>query len=234
MFVQDADNAWYYFYYGARVDLVKVEDITIFESLDRINQYLFEKKLNEKTPTRPYMTSVYVKGDFAETYKGADNLAEEYANWLPDVPAEYAKLQEDLAMTSNKEDTAYSIYRYNRDTNTFNPDYNFFVNNCSEVTMDLFFQGVLPDGTVVKDYVDEHLSSTAYAASHDNIHMIPNVNMDDMQAIFHNEAFNAEGFEAAMRALRLEYEGTELWERYFKHDYMVITGESLQEGVIVL
>lgn len=35
-----------------------------------------------------------------------------------------------------------------------NDDYGFFTNNCDYVTNDLFLMGTLPDGTLVKDYVD--------------------------------------------------------------------------------
>lgn len=48
-FFQDENEDWYFFYWeGDSVRYEKVEDVSIFDSQDKINEYLLEKGLNKK------------------------------------------------------------------------------------------------------------------------------------------------------------------------------------------
>lgn len=70
-FFQDENEDWYFFYWeGDSVRYEKVEDVSIFDSQDKINEYLLEKGLNKKED-KPYTDFVYVKGNFTESHKQA-------------------------------------------------------------------------------------------------------------------------------------------------------------------
>jgi hypothetical protein len=77
--------------------------------------------------------------------------------------------------------------------------------------MMLFYQGILPDGTNVGDY----------AAAHDyGIGVIPDANMNNMQAIFYNTATNLDGFNEAMQAQRDKYEGKNAFMQWWYSSLM--------------
>lgn len=57
--------------------------------------------------------------------------------------------------------------------------------NCTQVTMQLFCLGTLPDGTNVGDYIK---------SNNVTISVLPNTNMKQMQRIFYNTATNITEF----------------------------------------
>ena len=181
-FFQDKNKDWYFLFYGDKVVYEKV-DSGIFDNLDSVNEYLYSHGLYAKED-RPYLASTYVKGDFTVPHEEAQKLQSKYAD-------------------------AKSIYDATEkvgDKEYFNADYNGVLNNCGQVTMRLFYQGTLPNGTKVGDYVK--------LRGHGNS-VLPNENMWNMQSIFYNNATNRTGFEVAMQAQRNKYEGknvfAQLW-----------------------
>jgi RHS repeat-associated protein len=175
-FFQDENKDWWFYYYGDYVDYHKIvlDDTfknydSIFKNIDSINEYLWAHDLYKKENVK-YRSSVYVKGDFTESHKGAQEYLSKYTQSL---------------ITWNGKGLS-------------NKDYNFFLNNCSQTTMALFYKGTLPDGTNVGKYAAENGYGTG---------MLPNANIWNMQTIFYNKATNLAGFETALKAEREKYEG---------------------------
>jgi len=167
IFIQDGVGDWYFFFQGTDVKYTRIEDPSIFESMDKMNAYLYENDLYAKG-NRPYRESVYIKGDFTAAHESAGEILDDYQNALR-----------------------------NGQKNPSN--YDFFGNNCGQVSMGLFYQGILPDGTNVGDY----LNSIGYSLTS----MVPNINLGNMQTAFYNKALNLDGFNAAIQHEQSKYEG---------------------------
>jgi RHS repeat-associated protein len=197
-FFQDEDDDWWFFSYGAKVIYKKVElkfnegwdedgkEIAygsydeIFKDIDSINKYLWERKWYDNENIK-YHSSVYVKGDFTASHKDAGDYLSRYAS----IVKEFEEKGLELPKISNT-------------------DYNLVFSNCTEKAMELFYKGVLPDGTEVRDYY-ARARSTA-------ISIVPNFNMVGAQKLFHNKATNLADFEAAMEKERDKYEANgNLW-----------------------
>lgn len=167
-FFQDENDDWFFFFWGPDVKYQYVDDISIFDSMDTMNEWLYANDLYEKE-NRPYIDSVYIKGDFTASHNAAQELLQSYNGSL--------KTWDGKGLS--------------------NQEYNFFTNNCGQVTMELFRKGTLPSGTNVGDY----MSKNRYGSS-----VLPNVSMINMQNLFYNSATNLTGFEAAMQTQRNKYE----------------------------
>ena len=138
------------------------------ESLDKLNEFLLKNELNVKK-NKPYKESVYIKGDFTSSIESAKEMVEKY------------KIQ----------------YGSNLDS-TFNGDYNLFGKNCTQVTMELAGNGMLPGGMSVSDY---------FARFGNSVSVVPDLNIGFLQTYFYNEAFTREEYENAIAELRAKYEG---------------------------
>lgn len=123
-FFQNESGGWYYFSWESTVKYHKVEDNSIFESLDKVNEYLLDKKLI-KNKNKPYRDSVYIKGDFSASNDKASTLYEEYKKSL-----------------STWDGKGYK-----------NQEYDLFLNNCTQVAINTLMEGVLPGGTNVGNYL---------------------------------------------------------------------------------
>lgn len=76
-FFQDENDDWYFFFWGDKVVYEKIEDPDIFESIDTMNEYLFDHNLYEME-NKPYIDSVYIRGDFTASHKAAIELQDIY------------------------------------------------------------------------------------------------------------------------------------------------------------
>ena len=184
-FFQDKNDKWWYFFYGDTVQYVKVDDASIFDSMNSINQWLLDYRdpndddfrlLKESSPR--YRDSVYIKGDFVASHDEAMRLRGDYVDSIQNGTARVGPINSLMGVT--------------------NENYGAFTNNCGQVTMGLFMMGTLPSGTNVSDY----MNANGYGVA-----VIPNWNMINMQNIFYNKSTNLTGFEAAMQAQRAKYEG---------------------------
>jgi hypothetical protein len=196
-FFQDANNDWWFFFYGDTVKYKQVNDASIFDSLGKINQWLYDYRdpddptfrlLNENSPS--YRDSVYIKGDFVASHNAAKQYLKEYRDALD---------------TWNGKGLP-------------NQGYNVALKNCGQVTMELFIMGTLPSGTNISNYM---------AINWYGVAVIPNWNMINMQAIFYNKATNLAGFETAMQIQRAKYEGkngfTQWWYFTLRNNINIIS-----------
>ncbi len=174
-FFQDSNNDWWFLFYGDKVKYQMVDDNSIFGSMDSMNEWLVKNA--DLNPDNPYQSSVYVKGDFTASDEGARGLLDKYNQSIENGTAKGWAYYQWLGVTNN--------------------DYRGLTNNCSQVTMDLFYRGTLPNGTNVGDYA----ASLGY-----RIGAIPNANMSNMQSAFYNNAYNIDGFNTAMQTQRYKYE----------------------------
>jgi len=168
-FFQDKDKNWYFFFYGTTVHLIPVEDNSIFNSMDSINKWLLNSaKGYVLDPRDLYRSATYVKGDFTTSLEKAIKINDSY------------------------EDKRDKFYKANPTTDKkyFNEDYNTVANNCTQVTMSLFYMGTLPNGTNVGDYAKRN--------GH-GINVFPDVNLKLMQEIFYNKATNLKEFNSAIQ-----------------------------------
>ncbi len=78
-FFQDENDEWYFFYWGDKVKYEKVEDPNIFDSMDSMNNYLYDHDLYAME-NKPYIDSVYIKGDFTLSHQKAIELENIYNN----------------------------------------------------------------------------------------------------------------------------------------------------------
>ncbi len=195
-FFQDEEDNWWFFFWGDDVKYVMVNDNSVFDSLENINEWLINytdesnldlKLLNEKYP---YRDSVYIKGNFAASHTAALQLKNDFdtENWsntsFVDIPMNFSN--ENILNIENR-------------------DYRLLTNNCSQVTMRLFMLGTLPDGTSVEAYV---------ARNGYDISVIPNINMNSMQSIFYNKSTNLSGFETAVQEQKKKYQNKWKWVQW--------------------
>ena len=122
-FFQDEDDAWWYFSWEDTVKYKQVDDESIFDSMDSMNAWIIDNEM--LSGENPYMTSVYVKGDFTASNNAAAKLFEIYDQ-------------------SSKTGNANGLP---------NGNYNVMSNNCGQVAMRLLSMGTLPDGTNVGSYI---------------------------------------------------------------------------------
>ena len=192
-FFQDEDDNWWFFFWGDKVKYVMVDDNSIFDSLDEINEWLVDytdptdPKLKLLNGEYPYRDSVYIKGDFTESHAAALQLKE---NFDTKTWQKTSWFQMPINLSNEK------VLKIE------NRDYRLFSNNCSQVTMQLFMLGILPSGTSVEEYV---------AKNEYGIGIIPNMNMNNMQSVFYNKATNLSGFEKAMQKQRDKYQNKWNW-----------------------
>lgn len=142
--IQDESGTWNFFYWGGdSVVLEPIKDSSALNSMDELNEYLnshiADKSLNRIIYTEedkvllnekagaPYITSVYIRGDFTESLKQATALRDNYDNTGK------------FSIDANRE---YSLFNVGDKK------------NCGTVTTELAMMGKLPDGTTVKDYVN--------------------------------------------------------------------------------
>ncbi|MDD2565179.1 MAG: RHS repeat-associated core domain-containing protein, partial [Salinivirgaceae bacterium] len=176
-FFQDGKDDWWFFYWGTDVKYIKIKDESIFDSMDKMNEWLIDYRdpndpdLRLLNPDNPYHDSVYIKGDFIESHKAAQKFHEEYK------------------IAIEKGEKGFLVD---------NKKYGLITNNCGQVTMELIMKGTLSSGMNVGDYI----SSQWYGVA-----VIPNWNVINIQSIFYNSATNLEGFEAAIQKQRNKYEG---------------------------
>ena len=192
-FFQDEDDNWWFFFWGDKVKYVMVDDNSIFDSLDEINEWLVDyydptdPELKLLSKEYPYRDSVYIKGDFTESHAAALQLKE---NFDTKTWQKTSWFQMPINLSNEK------VLKIE------NRDYRLFSNNCSQVTMQLFMLGILPSGTSVEEYVTKN----EYG-----IGIIPNMNMNNMQSVFYNKATNLSGFEKAMQKQRDKYQNKWNW-----------------------
>ena len=176
---EDENGDWYYFFWGETVIYNQIEDDSALESLENLNEYLAEKGFINDVE---YYTSVYIKGDFTASHDAASALKSAYdkQDWerdsLLDIIPNF--INEKLEIN--------------------NADYRLLTNNCSQVTMELFYMGTLPSGENVGDY-------SAQMKNFGLISVLPNANMSNMQDIFYNKAFTEEEFEEAIKIQEEKY-----------------------------
>ena len=176
-FFQDENDSWWYFSWEDTVKYVQVEDTSIFESLDSINEWLLNYRDPDDSEFRllysdkHYRDSVYVQGDFTASNNGAAAYFGEYK-----------------AAETTWDGNGYA-----------NKQYNLVTNNCGQVAMRLLSMGTLPDGTNVGSYI----AGRGYYTTGE----LPDIHMNNMQNIFYNKAHNFTGFESAMQTQRAKYEG---------------------------
>ena len=125
-FFQDENDNWWFFFWGDKVQYVEVDDASIFDSMDTMNQWLIDNGL--VNPRYPYHDSVYIKGDFTASHNKALELLDAYTTSLN---------------TWNGKGLP-------------NKNYNVVTKNCGQVTMDLLMMGTLPNGTNVGTYIYSH------------------------------------------------------------------------------
>jgi len=148
-FFQDENDDWWFFFWGDTVQYVQVDDASIFDSLDSMNQWLIDYRdpnnpdLRLLNPDNPYRDSVYIKGDFTASHEGALGLLSAY--------------NESLETWNGK--------------GLPNKNYNVATNNCGQVTMNLFMQGTLPSGTNVGDYMTANWYGNAVIPNWNMINM---------------------------------------------------------------
>jgi hypothetical protein len=131
-FFQDADNNWWFFFWGNVVRYEKIPDTIIFENIDTMNEYLYANGLYENK-SKPYRDTVYVKGDFTVSHAEATELLNTYNASL--------KTWDGKGLP--------------------NQEYNVLFNNCGQVTLELFKKGTLPSGSTVEAYMHGKWYSTA-------------------------------------------------------------------------
>lgn len=117
---------------------------------------------------RQYRDAVYIAGDFSASVDAANVLVSDYEKAIADSDS------------------------------SFNPDYNLFVRNCTQVTMELFYKGTLPSGNSVKDVARRN----GYSIS-----PVPNFNMNNMQNLFFNRGITFSEFNQAINRRRALYNG---------------------------
>lgn len=133
-FFQDSNNDWWFFFWGNTVQYVKVDDSSIFNSLQDINDWLInyqdpnDPDLELLNPDNPYRDSVYIKGDFTASHNEALSLRQKYLDAL--------KTWDGKGFP--------------------NQQYNLAFTNCGQVTMRLFMKGTLPSGTNVGQYMNRN------------------------------------------------------------------------------
>ncbi|KJR97693.1 MAG: hypothetical protein VR68_12300 [Peptococcaceae bacterium BRH_c4a] len=140
-FFQDENDDWWFFFWGDTVKYVEVDDSSIFDSMDAMNEWLVNNQL--LNADNPYRDSVYIKGDFTASHNGAQELLESY--------------EASLGTWDGK--------------GLSNQEYNVLTNNCGQVTMSLFEQGTLPSGTNVGDYMTSNGYGTAVIPNWNMINM---------------------------------------------------------------
>ena len=148
-FFQDEDGEWWFFFWGNDVKYEKIDNISIFNDMDKMNEYLLGRGLLEFEDVG-YHSSVYIKGDFADSHNAAQSLLADYNQ----------KIADGLV-----------------DPNSFlpNTDYKFFKNNCGQITMDLFYKGTLPDGTNVGRYINQRGYFSTSVLPNSNISLMQDV-----------------------------------------------------------
>lgn len=195
-FFQDEDDNWWFFFWGGDVKYVMVDDNSIFDSLEKINEWLvnYTDENNPKfellNKEYPYRDSVYIKGNFTASHTAALQLKNAFD-------------------TENWSNTSFIDIPFNFSNGNIlkieNRDYNLLTNNCSQVTMRLFMLGILPDCTSVAAY----LARNGYGTN-----VIPNINMNNMQSVFYNKATNLSGFEKAIQEQRNRYQNKWEWVQW--------------------
>jgi len=176
-FFQDENDNWWFFFWGDTVKYVQVDDASIFDNLDKMNQWLIDYRdpddpdLRLLTADHTYRDSVYIKGDFTASHSGALELL--------DIYRESLKSWDGKGLANQK--------------------YNVATKNCGQVTLDLFSRGTLPSGMTVLGYMAWNGYGSAAT--------IPNLNMNNMQKIFYNKSTNLAGFEDAIKTQKAKYEG---------------------------
>ena len=174
-FFQDANDDWYFFFWGDDVEVMKVTDTSIFRDMDAVNHYLWDFGANRSDADpashgKPYFKSVYIKGDFTASLQQTMDLKAEYDASLSG-PLHLKLLYKKMGVT--------------------NQEYRLFTRNCGQVVMKALFLGTLPDGTSVKQYAKDN---------HKKISMRPGVNLKRMQQIFYNKALTLQGFQDSVQA----------------------------------
>ena len=148
-FFQDENDDWWFFFWGDTVQYVEVDDDSIFDSLDTMNQWLIDYRdpndpdLRLLYPDNTYRDSVYIKGDFTASHDEAKGLRKSYKDSLEEWDGKGFP----------------------------NQKYNVVTNNCGQVTMSLFEQGTLPSGTNVGDYMTSNGYGTAVIPNWNMINM---------------------------------------------------------------
>jgi len=141
-FFQDENNDWNFFYWGVDVKYEKVEDASIFESMEKMNAFLLEKDWNVRAD-KLYRDAVYIEGDFTAAHIEAGRLKQEYIDSLPSWNGRGVP----------------------------NQSYNLIFRNCGQETMKLLMMGTLPDGRNVGRYMHSRLYINAISpnANMDNM-----------------------------------------------------------------
>lgn len=135
-FFQDDDEKWYFFFWGNDVKTIYVDDDSIFENLDKMNQWLIDNAdLNEENP---YCKMIRVEGDFSESVNEAKKLYDDFIN--------------------NEKHYDFWGWLLLKAGNVVNDKYRLTTRNCSQETMRLFLMGVSENG----DSFDELFSEYGY------------------------------------------------------------------------
>lgn len=184
---QDENGEWYYFFWGNEVVYEKIDNS--IETLEELNTYLRDNDLLDGK--NEYFSSVYIKGDFVESHKAAEQIKYDYEhqNWSKN-----------------------SIYDFvpnliNEEAKIENRDYRILSENCTQVTMKLFLKGTLPSGMSVDTYYKYVNGKT--------ISVLPNMNIAAVQDMFYNRAFTREGFDNAIQKQKDKYTNKSLFEEIF-------------------
>ena len=170
MMMQDAKDKWYFFFFGDTVQLVGLPN-EVFDAngqfdLAKLNQWLVDEKLNSGLDI-PYNNFVYIEGDFTKSYGFAQNCVARYES---DRKA-YPDFKQSIAGFDN-----------------YNLRYNVLLNNCSHVTMEALFMGILPNGRNAGEYFFGYYMLAGPGTL--PLTSIPNANLELLQIAFGNKSLN--------------------------------------------
>jgi len=178
--IEDEDGYWNFFYWGTDVKLDRIDDHTIVQSPERLNEYLAEKGWLGKS-NLPYDGFTYIPGDFSKTLEKYNGVHEEYQNrWKPLNVIKSFDLTKPLW---------YGIKSLATGEWVTNGNYNLVTRNCVEETIKHLGLGVLPSGMTVRDYMHPFESSA----------VIPNEQLAIMQELFSNKSFTKDEFIASIK-----------------------------------
>jgi RHS repeat-associated protein len=184
--VQDENGNWFYYFWGGNVKYERIYDDSALANLNSLNKFLISSGYMEEGDY-PYDSSVYIKGDFSESSK---QFAQDADNW---------------------ESTHGDYYEVISGLVNENPEYDVLNKNCTQMTLQGIFLGILPDGTTVEDY---------YNDIGFDIGTVPNTNSVILKALFYNSAYTLKEFNASIKSYEDKYKNGNWWYKWYNKKMM--------------
>jgi len=183
-FVQDENDVWHFFFWGAEVHYREVKDASIMSDINKINEWIRAEGMNEGVPgigSFDYDSFCYIVGNFTKSHEYFADLKNTYDKDVAKGKTGWFGIQNrNFDLTGGLGFSVFGISGLIFGLTAGGT-------NCTQMTMAGLYLGILPDenGTTVKDFMK--------AAGYGSVSVDPGTNLKNLQKAFGNTSHTKSG-----------------------------------------